>query len=201
MPEYSEPGHYPIQFGNTNKDYLEKVFIPLNFRLFGIETKIEHYEDKRNINSNWKKLYLVRFKSKKVYMFLNKKCEIPTGKKSNSIKIPDLIKSSTTENKKNFLAWFFDTDGGLQGGAFGFHIASKQLRDEITLLLRNLGFEPTVRNCFNGNQNKTYFQLSLTKKETKKLLTTIRLRNKAKAAALSKAAGVAERPNVQITVD
>lgn len=192
LPVFSQKGHYPIQIGSVNKEYLRDVVLPLNAKLFDIETKIEKINDKRPRSKNWNTLHMVRFKSKIVYNFLKEYCEIPSGKKSNIIKTPKIIRESSQKIRSHFLAGLIDTDGGIQSKAFGFHISSKKLRDEIASMFQEVGIKSTIRNCLNKRNAKEYYQLSVSKKETKKLITILPLRNKVKVAEIGKHAGVAE---------
>lgn len=89
--------------------------------------------------------------SKPLVFILNKKYEIPVGKKYSSIKIPEIILKGTSKNKIAFLKGVFDSDGNIY---LHRNRKSVQLRQKSESFLREL-YE--LFNSIGINFNSPYY--------------------------------------------
>ncbi len=159
---------YMIYFLSGSKDFLEKIYIPLFKKLFGLTLKIE-------IRKKVHDIYISRIESKKVYEFLEKK-GFTIGRKAKIARIPKLPK----KYYPYLLAGLLDTDGGKKGGGFGLSTASKYLASFCIKVFKKL--ELPYHSCPWQYKDHTYHQIYINKKNLQKILKTIPLRNVDKIA-------------------
>lgn len=93
------------------------------------------------IRPNSKLTYRLQIRNKSPHHFLTATLNISTGKKSDKVIIPDLIKKSNDQTKISFLARLFDTDKVLRGNGIGFCSGSKRLIYETIDLLNELNIK------------------------------------------------------------
>lgn len=170
---------YRIIIEKGNKKYMETTLKKLFADLFDLSLRITPY---RNY---WR----MQVRNKALWTYLNKVFEIPRGKKTEEIRVPNVIKKETLKIQNNFLAGVLDTDGGKRGRTFGFTSANKNFRDEIIEILNKNEIIPIRDKWYNKNYQKSYYGWRLKNKDISIFLNKIELRNDKKIA------GVAERPN------
>lgn len=101
---------------------------------------------------NKKKSHILQIDNSPIYNYFNNILEIPSGKKSNIVKVPKLIKKSITSHKKSFLIGLFLADAGKRNYQVRYTSASKHLRDEVSELLTGLN----IQNFKDQWKHKTY---------------------------------------------
>ena len=155
---------YLIYFISNSKEFLEKVYIPLFKRLFGIVPRAELVKNKKN------PLYNCRIESKKVYEFLEEK-GFCIGRKAKIAKVPQLPEKFHI----NVLAGLLDTDGGKKGSGFGLSTASKHLAIFCVNIFKKL--ELSFHSCPWYYKEHFYHQIYVHKGDTQKILKSIPIKN------------------------
>lgn len=155
---------YPIDFCNTER---EKVilFDNLFFDLFGVRGSISYRKrPNRQIIWNFSKY------SVKVVNYL-KLLGFPEGVKKDSLRVPEIIWSGTTKEKKLFFSGFVITDGCLRkNGGISFHLGSKRFLEELSELCSHI--TSVVKPVREFKQAAfTSYQLYLNKHERELLLS------------------------------
>ncbi len=84
-----------------------------------------------------------------VPFFFNKLFNIPIGKKTHIVKIPDLIFKSDEKVIASFIKGLFDGDGSISGG-LNYKTFSKELAEGLTYLLARLGIYSYLRKENEG---------------------------------------------------
>ena len=176
---------YGINIHAKHKDFLEIIFGIINEKI-NSKTEIKFY----------KRTYYLSIRNKLLHSTLNKKFEIPLGKKSNIVFIPNHVKYS--KNLKYFLAGLFDTDGGVRRGSIGYCSASKKLVSDISTCLLSFGIESTTEEWINKTYNRKYYGLRIRNKYIQKFLETIPLKNKNKIEKIRRGAGVVKRARLRV---
>ncbi len=174
------------------KDYYDIYVVPLFEKLFDIKIVPKIFASRGTYG------FVIR--DKKIIRLFHD-LGFPYGSKSTVVKIPRLImESKNSLLSSNFLRGLFDTDGCLSfqkriSGKYSkfkkthnyypsikFEIVSKNLNDEITLLLQELGFR--IKNySYNPkkpNENIRYSSVMYGKDETNKFILLIGSRNPVK---------------------
>ena len=85
--------------------------------------------------------------------------DVPRGKKSHKIIVPDTVKQSSPELKRAFLEGVFVTDGGKRRGGLGLSTASLLFRDQMAHLLEEFDIQPKKDQWINKLYNKKYYGL------------------------------------------
>jgi len=158
---------YPIQFYNTNKQIVIQ-FQNLLSELFTISSKI--LVSKRE---NKQDLWYISKCSKESYLKI-KETGFPEGVKRDVLRIPQLIKEGTNEEKLSFVYDFLITDGCLRETKdILFHSGSKTFLEELSdLICEFTKLKKPVREYIQREKFKSY-QLNLNKKETEILLSNM----------------------------
>jgi len=97
--------------------------------------------------------------NKPAVRLFNKFLEVPRGKKSHIIFVPDLIKNASEEIRLAFLEGVFDTEGCIRRKGLRITSASKQFRDDLCELLVSLGEKGWKDEWINKKYNKKYYGL------------------------------------------
>ena len=121
-----------------------------------------------------------RVRNKELFNFFNKDMGIPKGKKSSIVFVPSKIKNSQKELKKQFLAGYFDTDGGFRGNSLGFTTASMNLWGGVSELLNEFSIKHTKEKWINKTYNRHFYGIKMGKGEIDKFLKELPLQNKEK---------------------
>lgn len=170
---------YAVQFYNTDKEIV-LLFDRLFFELFGIKGRIR--VTKRD---NKKDLWEFMKYSKKIVEEL-KEIGFPEGVKRDILKVPQIIKQGTLNEKGAFVKGALITDGCLRKeGSILFHSGSKLFLEELSNLIGEvIGINKSVRSFTQREKFKSY-QLSLNKKEAAVLLSKMPTWDNGTPAALS----------------
>lgn len=159
---------YGIMIYSNNNSFLEYVLLLIKRKVKTITTI-----------KPGKRSYYISIRNKELHNVLSNIIGIPTGKKSDIIKIPKIIKNNK-EYLKHFIAGFFDTDGGFKGNSIGFCSASNQIIDELITYLIRFKINSSKDKWINKKYNKEYYALKIRKVDIAKFIETIPLKNKEK---------------------
>ncbi len=147
--------NYRVGFELVSKDIVMK-FIRNFSSVFDVKFRYNTRIDKRG---GRKVLHRAYVNSKPIVLFLRDFFEIPRGKKSDIIKIPELIKKSNMSIRRAFIEGVFDTDGGKRRGGFGLSSASVVFRDDVTEMLMEFGIDVKKDEWLNKKYDKRYYGL------------------------------------------
>lgn len=151
-----------VEITNNEKEILARLK-NLSQKLFGKKGKIKI--DKRN---GVKKIVIY---SKLLVKLLNKIFELPIGKKSHTMKIPDILLKSPNHILKSFIRAYFDTDGyvALDQRSIEFCSASRFFIQQLQLIfLRYRIYSSISRKSVNG---QSYYRLFLKGNDVNKFKT------------------------------
>jgi len=169
----------------TNNDYEILLRMKeLSKNLFGLNARIK--TDKRN---GVKKVFIA---SGALVSFLTGIFGFTVGKKSSTIKLPDLLLKSPRRVLKLFIRAYFDTDGYVEKGSrhIEFCSASKVFLEQFRIVLLRYGmFSNISKKSING---KEYYRLFLKSDDVNKFNTKISSllpRKKSRLEDLSKITG------------
>lgn len=150
---------YQIQFiGHkiSEKDFYENFISNLVSRLFSLKSKIIFDKDSNSLRLN---IY-----SKGLLELLNKRFEIPLGKKFDKVEIPKEILNSCPEITLSCLAGLFDAEGCVfmdkrdiyneEYPRIAFHINNKKLTKQVFDILKNEGIN--ISNSLNFQMLNIY---------------------------------------------
>ncbi len=101
---------------------------------FGIDAKIK--------KSNHGNFYIISINRKVVFRFLTRIIGFPIGDKSSIISMPEIIRNSNQEMKRNFALGVLNFDGCVNiDGCVWLTSKSKRLRDKVAEIMKNDGLE------------------------------------------------------------
>jgi intein/homing endonuclease len=182
---------YKIGVEISDIEFLKKVIKPL-FQKF-TNTKAKIIVRKRE----GKKLSgILEVRNKKIYLFLAEKLKTHKGAKTNKLDITKTIKNLPLYLKNEFLAGFFDADGGNRGNTIGFTSSSKYVRDFLCEILTANKIKYYKDSWNNKKYNRMYYGFKIKRDNIDIFLNIINLRNNQKLArsfALCTGAGVVKR--------
>lgn len=149
-----------LNFGKTNSgDQANRV------------TLRDGYEDSVNLFCDWamsefdiklkpkisksRKYWTVAFTNKIIFRYFNKLFEIPYGKKSRIVKLPELIKNSDLNYQIEFFKSISMFDGCIcsMSGYFEFNCMSKQLVENFTTVLEKCDIVPDYTKFNEGGRS------------------------------------------------
>jgi hypothetical protein len=157
---------YCINVHSNNKEYLNLILKLIKEK---INTKTKVCKGKR--------AYYLSIRNKELHTFFNTNLDIPLGKKSDIIKIPNNLTEIETNH---FLAGLFDTDGGIRRNSIGYCSASKKLISQIHNYLNSIGIENTKESWVNKKYDKKYYGNRIIKSSISRFFKTIPLKNNKK---------------------
>ncbi len=106
--------------------------------------------------------WVANFDNKPAVRLFTEFLDVPRGKKSHKIYVPDTIKNLGKEIKLAFLEGVFDTDGCIRKKGLRITSASKKFRDDLCELLFSIGERGCKDEWVNKKYNKKYFGLQYT---------------------------------------
>ena len=107
--------------------------------------------------------------SKSIYNFLRDVFEIPSGKKSHLVKIPEFIKNSNQNIKIYFLKGIMATEGGKRRRGYGLSTASLVLWKDLITLFEEVGIPVLRDKWIYQKYKKEYYGISFKEEYMKKL--------------------------------
>lgn len=123
--------------------------------VFDRQFKINPIKQRKNKKQSW----YIPIDSKAIYNLFNQTFEIPIGKKSHIVKVPEFIKTSNKKIKKSFLQGIMLTEGGKRRRGYGLSTASKQLQEGLSKLFRDIGIPITKDKWVYKKYKKEYYGL------------------------------------------
>jgi len=154
---------YCTGFCNTNLKIIEN-FANLFYKIFNVRGNF-HSRDRLNR----KRIYEFVSYSKKVFDEIVA-LGFPIGVKRDKLRILNMIKKSSAEDKFAFLFGFFITDGYLTKNKIRFHSGSKIFLEEISTLIYELMGERKEVKSYVQKEKYLSYQLTLNKEESRKIL-------------------------------
>jgi len=123
---------FRIRIASDTKKFLNQIINPLFHQLFSIKGRIYKITNSQ--------CYELSVQSKVLYLFLNKICDIPIGKKKGKLTIPTIISKGSKKIKFAFISGFFDADGCIyeKQKAIIFAQADRKFLTMLRRLLNNL---------------------------------------------------------------
>jgi len=170
--------HRLIYYGNnkTEREFFNKVIIPLIERLYGFRPRLENFENS----------CFIRIGSKELVEFKSKILGLPIGNKEKLISLPKIFLSNK-ELLCNLLAGIFDTDGSICKNRRKYPRISLVLKNELVINeIRNILLELDITSTiwkssyFDKRINKTEIRWYLYVngiKNFKLFMNKIKLRN------------------------
>ena len=109
--------------------------------------------------------------NKAIYNLLNQVFEVPIGKKTHIMHVPELIKKANKSVKSAFLEGIIATKSGKRQGRnrLGLSTASPQLWLDLTSLFQELGIKIRVDKWVYRKYKKEFYGLSFIKEDLVKL--------------------------------
>ncbi len=163
--------------GHLKKDKLQIIFECTNKTIMKEFQKIckELFKRKFNIHprkprKNQLNSYSLYIDSKAIYNLLNKAFEIPSGKKSNIVKIPIQNKKSNKSIKSSFLIGIMITEGGRRKRELGLSTSSKQLWQDLINLFGSLNIKVFIDKWIYKKYNKEYYGIVFKRKDLLQLV-------------------------------
>lgn len=156
---------FQISIENSNKElinYIQKICK----ELFNKSLNIHPIK----IRKNRKPTFKLNIDSKSIYNLLNKVFEIPSGKKSNIVKVPYYIKKSNKKIKLAFLKGIMATEGGKRKRGYGLSTASKELWEDLMKLFNNIKIVVLKDKWIYQKYKKEYYGISFKEKYMKLLM-------------------------------
>lgn len=151
-----------IELSNKN---LINIFGDLCIYLFN--RKVNIYSRERQ---DRKRSYYCVLDSKAIYILLNKLYNVPSGKKSNIISVPVIVKHNNKDIKRAFLTGVLVTEGGRRRKGIGLSSASKIFRNDIAELFMDFGMRVHLDEWEHKKYKKKYFGLYFKVKELPRLV-------------------------------
>ncbi|MAG39675.1 hypothetical protein CMI41_01785 [Candidatus Pacearchaeota archaeon] len=112
--------------------------------------------------------------SKAIHNLLNQTFEIPIGKKSHIVKIPEFIKNSNKSVKKAFLQGIMLTEGGKRRRGYGLSTASKTLWKDLSVLFEEFEIPIQLDRWIYKKYKKEYYGLVFKEKHYLSLMRECR---------------------------
>ncbi len=162
---YNEKHSYAeVGISNTDKKITDECSL-LFEDLFKVKPNI-NVQKKEKRKKATKDLITVRIPSIKAYSFL--KNEFPElTEKANRKRVPNRIKTSSAESKKEFLIAAFKGDGFIDSERFGFSTSSYGMAKDLQDLLLNLNILSYIATEKRGE--KEYYKVVLSSTESMEL--------------------------------
>jgi intein/homing endonuclease len=170
---------YKITIEVIDLDFLKKVE-SLTKEI--IKTKSTIVKRKK-LRANQKQLYYFQFRNKSFYYFLTKDLEIPSGKKSGIVSIPQKILSNKNL-QMSFISGLFDTDGGKRGKTIGFTSKSQKLIQEVSSILKQRHIGHFLESWKHKAYSSNYYGLKISRKDSDKFLKGLQLQSASKRQLL-----------------
>jgi len=161
-----------ITFECTNKVLIEKLkyifksTFKRNFNIYSVKARLGRLPS-----------FHMCIDSKSIYNFFKVVFQIPSGKKSDIVKVPKYVQISNKSIKTAFLIGILVTEGGKRRRGFGLSTASNDLWGGIIMLFANLHIPIFTDKWIYKKYNKEYYGISFKKKEILKIANKCKNKN------------------------
>lgn len=149
---------FQISIELTNKELLVCIR-EICKNLFNREFNI----GKERIREDRKNSWNLVMDSKSIYFLLKKVFEIPSGKKSHIVKVPEYIKKADKKIKIAFLKGIMATEGGKRKRGYGLSTASEKLWEGLIVLFNDVKIPVLKDSWVYKKYKKKYYGLSFRK--------------------------------------
>ncbi len=129
---------------------------------FSINVKAKAFQDKRGFRV---KIFRIRFSNIFVWSLLNSVFEIPHGKKSYIVKMPECVKRDG-ELSKMFISGLMLADGGTKHNSISFTTTSRHLFADVKSFMSKMGIIFTTRTWMHPT-NVRIFDIIINRNEEK----------------------------------
>ena len=170
---------YKISIELTDIKYLKEIIFPLFKKFTQTSSKVRTRKRK-----NKKESGILEIRNKKFYKLLTEKIKTHKGPKTKKIKIPKTIKNWPSSLQQEFIAGYFDTDGGFRGKTIGFTTKTKDFHIFTLETLMKNNINATKEKWINKKNKKEYFGIKIKKNNIDKFLNVFKLRNSKKLASI-----------------
>ncbi len=170
---------YKIGFELSDIQYLELVILPIFKSIIETRSKVHTRQRK-----NKEKTGILQIRNKKLYLYLTEEVKTVKGKKPKSLDVPEKIKELPLELQKEFIAGYFDTDGGFRNNSLGLSSKSESMRDYFCKTLEECNVEYSKDSWFNKKYKEIYFGARIKKSSIDTFLNVLKLRNHEKIARI-----------------
>jgi len=171
--------HYGITIDISDIEYLREEILPLfqKFTNTKAQVKIRTFENRKTRGC-------LVVSCKKFYKLLTEEIQTHKGPKTRDIDISPVIKAALMELKKEFIAGYFDTDGGFRGKVIGITTNNKNFQEFFYETVTETGIRCSYEKWFNKKYQKDYYGVRIKIGDIDKFLKTFRLRNFEKLAKI-----------------
>jgi len=170
---------YKIALELTDIQYLQDVILPLFQKIIITKSKV-----RRRKRKNKQEIGMLEIRNKQLYLYLTEELKTVKGRKPRTVDVPVQIKELPLEMQNEFIAGFFDTDGGFKNKSLGLTSKSEFLRDYFCKILKENNIEYSKDFWINKKYNQRYFAVRIKKTSIDTFLKTIKLRNPEKIARI-----------------
>jgi intein/homing endonuclease len=138
----------------SNSELIQEIQRITN-QLFRRDFNIHNVKRRKGRKQSWN----IYMDSKALHNFLNQAFEIPIGKKSHIVKVPEIIKNSSKKIKLAFLRGIMATEGGKRRRGYGLSTASKELQEGLSELFHKVGIPTKKDKWIYQKYKKEYYGL------------------------------------------
>lgn len=132
--------------------FIQKICRDLFERKFNIN-KVKKRKGKKSSKT-------IIIDSKAIHNLLNKVFEIPIGRKSSIVKIPEIIKHSNASIISSFIIGILLTEGGKRRGGVGISTASKELWEGLIEIFQSIDIKILKDEWIYKKYNKKYYGIT-----------------------------------------
>jgi hypothetical protein len=168
---------YKISIELSNLSYLKQVIHPLFYKFTKTKSKVRTRK-----RANKKESGILEIRNKKLFKFLTEDLKTHKGPKTQKTQVPKKLKNWSNSLKYEFLAGYFDTDGGLRGNSIGFSTKTKDFQSYAFEIIKEAGIKASKERWLNKSYSKHYYGIRIKKDNIDKFLKTFKLRNNKKIA-------------------
>lgn len=157
---------FRISIELTSHKILSMILEKFN-RIFKLKLKIFEVKRRSGKSKSWR----IKFQCKAIWLLFNNVFEIPSGKKSNIVKVPKVISSSNEKTIKSFITGLFLTDGGHKKNRILFSSTSELLLIGVKEVLSKFNINCSINKIFDKKLDRTFFELLINTSNTKMFIS------------------------------
>tara|TARA_Y100000310_G_scaffold267912_1_gene280235 strand:- start:2255 stop:2920 length:666 start_codon:yes stop_codon:yes gene_type:complete len=170
---------YKISFELSNIKFLEGVILNAFKKIIKTKSKVRTRKRKNKQESG-----ILEIRNKELFLFLTENLKTHKGPKTRKTKVPAKIKNLPDSLKSEFVAGYFDTDGGFRGNTIGFSTKTKDFQEYTIKTIKEAGISASKEKWLNKKYNKYYYGIRIKKDNIDKFLKAFKLRNSKKLASI-----------------